>query len=108
MREARKQIAALTRSLAQVEADRSLVEDELANTTGTRWWQARAVVRWAKRRPWRWAMVPAKLRRLPQGHPCTEVGVSGTLAGCAAVLLSTPVCPPYQFPLDISKGGFIS
>jgi hypothetical protein len=34
--------------------------------------------------------------------------VSGTLAGCAAVLLSTPVCPPYSFPLDISKGGFIS
>ena len=50
----------------------------------------------------------ASIRRTPQGYPCAQVGILGTLAGCAAVLLSTPVCPPFQFSHHISKGGFIS
>ena len=48
------------------------------------------------------------IRRIPQAYPCAEVWWSGTLAGCAAVPLSTPVRPPFRFSYDIFRGGFIS
>ena len=63
IREARKQIATLSRKLDEARRDAYEAQKALHHVRGTRWYALRDAVRQARKRPWRWLLVPFKLLR---------------------------------------------
>ena len=63
IREARKQIATLSRKLDEARHDVYETKKALHRARGTRWYALRDAVHAARGRPWRWLLVPFKMLR---------------------------------------------
>jgi hypothetical protein len=63
IREARKQIATLSRKLDEARREAYEAQKALHHARGTRWFALREAVRRARKRPWRWLFVPFTLLR---------------------------------------------
>ena len=72
VREARKQITTLSRNLDEARRETRAQRQALSEARGSRWYAMRDAVRWAKRRPWRWLVVPWKVLRRREAEPVPE------------------------------------
>lgn len=72
VREARKQIATLSRKLDDARRETHTARAALAAARGSRWYALREAVRGARRRPWRWMLVPWKFLRRGDAAPKQE------------------------------------
>ena len=63
IREARKQIATLSRRLDDAQRQSFEAKKALHDARGTRWYALRDAVQRARRRPWRWLLIPWKFVR---------------------------------------------
>jgi len=66
IRQARAQIETLSRRLDEARRDAYEATKALHQARGTRWYSVRAAVHAARRRPWRWLLVPFSLLRRPR------------------------------------------